>query len=190
MPAKPDENRLRAEGGLTMLDCFSAVTLNPINRKTPMQQLYIVRHADAEPLTTTDEKRCLTPKGERQAAKVGQFCAKQEFAVGPIFSSPLVRAVQTAELLAEPLGAEVNTSRDLASGMTPDRLRAFLQKHLSCESLLIVGHEPDLSHAVADLLGCGPDRLRVKKATLLRLSFGEAKLGLATLDFLVPVGLL
>jgi phosphohistidine phosphatase len=155
-----------------------------------MQQLYVVRHADAEPRKTTDEERRLTPKGERQAAKIGQFCAKQEFAVGPIFSSPLVRAVQTAELLAKPLGIDVKIERGLTAGMTPARLRAFLREQHSCDSLLIVGHEPDLSQAVADLLGCAPDRLRVKKATLLRLSFEEAKLELATLDFLVPVGLL
>ena len=155
-----------------------------------MQQLYVVRHADAEPTKTTDEERALTSKGERQAAKVGQFCAKQEFAVGPVFSSPLVRAVQTAELVAKPLGADVKTSRGLAPGMTPGRLRAFLREQRSRDSLLIVGHEPDLSHAVADLLGCAPERLRVKKATLLRVSFEEAKLELATLDFLVPVGLL
>ena len=155
-----------------------------------MQQLYIVRHAEAEPMKTTDEKRCLTPKGERQAAKVGQFCAKQEFAVGPIFSSPLVRAVQTAELLAKPLDAKVKISRELAAGMTPAGLRAFLREQHSLDSLLIVGHEPDLSQAVADLLGCASERLRVKKATLLRLSFEDAKLELATLDFLVPVGFL
>jgi phosphohistidine phosphatase len=155
-----------------------------------MQQLYIVRHADAEPENTTDEERRLTAKGERQAAKIGQFCARQEFAVGPIFSSPLVRAVQTAELLAKPLGAEVKTSRQLATGMTPGQLRAFLREQRSGDSLLIVGHEPDLSRAAAELLGCAPERLRIKKATLLRLSFEEAKLELATLDFLVPVGLL
>ncbi|MBW0000959.1 MAG: phosphohistidine phosphatase SixA [Verrucomicrobia bacterium] len=155
-----------------------------------MQQLYIVRHADAEPTKTTDAERRLTPKGERQAAKIGRFCAEQELDVGPIFSSPLVRAVQTAEFLAKPLATEVKTSRDLASGMTPGRLRAFLREHQSCDSLLIVGHEPDLSRAVADLLGCEPERVRVKKATLLRLCFEEAKLELATLDFLVPVNLL
>ena len=155
-----------------------------------MQQLYIVRHADAEPTKTTDAARRLTSKGERQAAKLGQFCAEQEFAVGPIFSSPLVRAVQTAELLAKPLDAKVKTSRELAAGMTPGRLRAFVREHHSLDSVLIVGHEPDLSRAVSDLLGCAPDRLRVKKATLLRLSFEDAKLELATLDFLVPVGLL
>jgi phosphohistidine phosphatase len=155
-----------------------------------MQQLYIVRHADAEPMKTTDAERCLTPKGERQAAKIGRLCAEQGFDVGPIFSSPLIRAVQTAEILAKPLRAEVKTSRELASGMTPGRLRAFLRENHSFGSLMIVGHEPDLSRAVADLLGCAPDRLRVKKATLLRLSFEEAKLELATLDFLVPVGLL
>jgi phosphohistidine phosphatase len=155
-----------------------------------MQELYVVRHADAEPMKTTDEERCLTPKGERQAVKIGRFCAEQKLDVGPIFSSPLIRAVQTAEILAKPLGAEVKTRRELASGMTPGQLRAFLRGNRSCDSLLIVGHEPDLSRAVADLLGCAPDRLRVKKATLLRLSFEEAKLELATLDFLVPVGLL
>ena len=155
-----------------------------------MRQLYIVRHAEAEPKKTTDEKRCLTPKGERQATKIGRFCAKQEFAVGPIFSSPLVRAVQTAELLAKPLDAKVQISRELAAGMTPARLRAFLREQHAFDTLLVVGHEPDLSQAAADLLGCAPDRLRVKKATLLRLSFEDAKLELATLDFLVPVGFL
>jgi phosphohistidine phosphatase len=155
-----------------------------------MRQLYIVRHAEAEPQRTTDEERALTPKGRRQAAKLGRFCSEQELTVGPIFSSPLLRAVQTAELLAKALRSRVKVSRELASGMTPNRLRGFLRQQGSSESLLIVGHEPDLSEAAADLLGCPSARLRLKKATLLRLSFPETKLELATLDFLVPVGFL
>lgn len=158
--------------------------------KTRMHQLYIVRHAEAEPEKTTDHVRRLTPKGRRQAARLGRFCSEQELAVGPIFTSPLVRAVQTAELLAEAVGVKVHVRRDLGAGMAPDRLRSFLREQRACESLLVVGHEPDLSEAAADLLGCAPGRLRLKKATLLRLSFPEAKLELATLDFLVPVGFL
>ena len=155
-----------------------------------MRQLYLVRHAQAEPERTTDEERALTAKGCRQAARLGRFLAKQDLAVGPVFSSPLVRAVQTAELLAKPLRKKVKLSRELVPGLTPARLRVFLGQQASWDCLLMVGHEPDLSEAAADLLACPAARLRVKKATLLRLSFAEEKLELATLDFLVPVALL
>jgi len=152
-----------------------------------IRHLYLVRHAEAEPERTTDAERRLTEKGKRQAEKLGRFCLQQGLAVDAIFSSPLVRAVQTAEPVAQALKTKVHCSPELASGMTPGRLRAFLEAQKDSGSLMIVGHEPDLSEGAADLLGHPAVRLELKKGSLLRLSFAEMKLELATLDFLVPV---
>jgi phosphohistidine phosphatase len=152
-----------------------------------MQHLYLVRHAEAEPVRTADAERRLTAKGRAQAERIGRFFRERDFVVETVFSSPLVRAAQTAELLAEPLGLSPVLRQELAAGVTPGTLKRFLQAQTISDGAVIVGHEPDLSGITADFLGCEADRFRVRKASVICLSFAEEKLGLATLDFLVPV---
>jgi phosphohistidine phosphatase len=152
-----------------------------------MQHLYLVRHAEAEPVRTVDAERRLTPKGKDQAARLGRFFRERDFAVEVVFSSPLVRAAQTAELLARPLGLSPVLRQELAAGVTPAAVRRFLQAQNIGDGAIIVGHEPDLGGVAADFLGCEADRFRVRKATVICLSWAEEKLGLATLEFLVPV---
>ncbi|HEY0791586.1 MAG TPA: histidine phosphatase family protein [Chthoniobacterales bacterium] len=152
-----------------------------------MPSLYLVRHADAEPVQTVDAERRLTSKGREQAARLGRFFQEREFVVKAVFSSPLVRAAQTAELLAQPLGLSPVLRPELSAGVSPGAVRRFLQAQSVCDGAVIVGHEPDLSGVTADFLGCEPDRFRIRKATVIALSLAPEKLGLATLDFLVPV---
>ena len=152
-----------------------------------MQRLYLVRHAEAEPTHTVDAERRLTPKGKVQAERIGRFFREKDFGVEAIFSSPLIRAAQTAELLAQPLGLDAVLRPELAAGVTPGTLKRFLQAQKSAGSVVVVGHEPDLSAITAEFLGSEAERFRIRKATVICVSFAEEKLELATLEFLVPV---
>ncbi len=155
-----------------------------------MRKLYLLRHAEAEEGDGDDRARLLTARGESQARKVGRWCRLRSLPGGPIVSSPLARARRTAELVGDALGVRSELLAALEPGMTATRGRALLEERWADDALLVVGHEPDLSHWATDLLGAPQVRLRLKKATLARLAFPDGKLGLATLDFLVPVALL
>ena len=71
-------------------------------------QLYLLRHADAgdpEDWTGDDAERPLSPKGEAQAERLATFLHGTRFRVDALISSPKVRALRTAEIVADGLGA-------------------------------------------------------------------------------------
>ena len=72
-------------------------------------ELYLVRHAEAQERTENlvDDLRHLTRRGRKQAAKLGRRLKKNRVRPALIITSPLVRAVQTAELLAAELGTNI-----------------------------------------------------------------------------------
>lgn len=120
-------------------------------------QLYLVRHAEAvergEGLT--DELRHLTRRGRKQAAKQARRLKKGKVRPGLIITSPLVRAVQTAELLAVDLGKEtvVTAEACLSAGADAAAVVALLRGAANKMSIMLVGHEPQLSALAAQLLG-------------------------------------
>ena len=111
-------------------------------------RLYVVRHAEAAP-GDPDELRALTPAGREQARRLGETLG---VAFDAVLSSPLLRARETAELIA---GRAPEPDERLAPGATPHDVQsaAFGRG----ETVLVVGHEPDCSRAVA-ALGGGPTR--------------------------------
>ena len=62
-------------------------------------KLYVLRHADAESIRTTDAARELTDIGLEQARTVGRFCVNAGFRLSIILTSPYRRAMQTAEIV-------------------------------------------------------------------------------------------
>ncbi|MBV8586412.1 MAG: histidine phosphatase family protein, partial [Verrucomicrobia bacterium] len=69
-----------------------------------MFALFILRHADADTEAPTDAERSLSEKGMDQARKIGRFLRDQGVQLDHILTSPLVRARQTADLVAGELG--------------------------------------------------------------------------------------
>lgn len=132
------------------------------------RQLWLLRHAEAEPHgTRSDSERRLTPRGEQQARAAGVALARLEASFESILFSPKARARQTAELAAEgwePAQRELlQEHAPLASGFDgADALQA-LSAIGADGRLLVVGHEPDLSRTVADLTG---GRVDLKKGGL------------------------
>jgi phosphohistidine phosphatase len=117
--------------------------------------IYFLRHGDAEQGNGDDSARQLTSKGERQAEAAGRALAALGTHVDVCLTSPKVRAEQTARIASEPLGLEVETSDALAGGPFDP-----LQVVAGRGSVLLVGHEPDFSNAVANLTG---GRVKLRK---------------------------
>jgi phosphohistidine phosphatase len=131
--------------------------------------LYLVRHGAAVPAkeqdATADEARPLSAKGFEQVRLLAS--GLQSVGVTPdlIVTSPLQRAVQTAEDLRSALGApkrEVELCEELAPSQSTRKLTKYLLK-LEGEHLLLVGHEPDLSQHIGWLIGSKQARLRLAK---------------------------
>jgi phosphohistidine phosphatase len=150
--------------------------------------LYILRHADADTQAATDDERRLSEKGARQAEQVGRFCDSHGVRPALILTSPVRRALQTARIVAEELEAELREARWLACGAEPADVAAKLSAHRNLASAMIVGHEPDLGHLIAWLLGVPQGEvIRVRKASLTALEVAAFRQGGARLDFSIPV---
>jgi len=118
-----------------------------------MNQLYLLRHGIAVPHGTPgieDDDRPLTPKGEKRMRQVGQGLRCLKVKVDKIVTSPLPRALRTAELVAEALGVEylVETADALRAGQSASAIREWLTSRPE-PRLMLVGHDP----AFSDLVG-------------------------------------
>jgi len=118
--------------------------------------IWLLRHGDAEDgLGKPDAGRELTAKGERQSVAAGKALKELGVELDVCLTSPKVRAKQTAELACEQLGAPVEVDDRLRGGdFDPLELAAGRGE------VLLVGHEPDFSSAVALVTGA---RVKMKK---------------------------
>jgi len=120
-----------------------------------------------------DSARPLTPKGRRQMRKTVAALKKVGMDFDLILSSPLVRARQTAEIVASGLGRKQRLR--LSKALAPGSPAAFLLRQLEREKparkrILLVGHEPDLSRLASLLVAGGPHlQLEFKKGGLCKL---------------------
>ena len=140
-------------------------------------ELYLLRHGLAvergAPGFDGDSARPLTSKGRRQLRKTAAAMRQMDLRFDLILSSPLLRAKQTAEIIA----AELKLKKRLkfSNALAPGGDAAILLRQLARvkpppEKLLLVGHEPDLSRLIS-LLVTGDGRLQLdfKKGGLCKL---------------------
>ena len=161
-------------------------------------QLFLLRHAEAEPDAVSDEARTLTAKGSKQAENIGKFCREHGFVPEKILSSPLTRAAETARLVARELNLPklVQIEEFLRVGMTAEQAFSGLRETLTdlmkrekCSekaSIMLVGHEPDFSNLAAVLIGGRAESVHFRKATLMGVTLQELKAGAGTIEFLIP----
>ncbi len=122
------------------------------------RQLWFLRHGEAVPHgTCADADRPLTARGEEQAALAGRALATLGCTFAHVFASPKVRARDTAQLAAAPLGVEVVEHAALASGFARADALELVHAISGGERLLVVGHEPDFSQVIHDLTGARID---------------------------------
>lgn len=122
-------------------------------------QVFLIRHAEAidETLELRDPHRHLTQRGREQARALGERLRWHDCTPTQVWASPLVRAVQTAELVLFTLGVElaVTATPALAPGDDVRPLAQRLGKLVAGEVVMIVGHEPILSGLGALVTGAG-----------------------------------
>ena len=130
--------------------------------------LILWRHAEAEektgavPGSPDDMARKLTPRGEKQAARIAQWLDRQLPGSARLLVSPARRCEQTA--LA--LGRKFKLSQELAPDATLAQLLELVQWPQSKSPILVVGHQPLLGQAVAQLLGFKVSECTLKKGAL------------------------
>ncbi len=153
---------------------------------------YFLRHADAEPRVTSDHERKLTPKGLEQSEKVGKFMVRCGLLPEIVLTSPVVRARQTAQIVAEKLGdAEISEVDWLACGMSAETCLMELKAHQGTASVLLVGHEPDFSETIATMLGVSDaGAIKVRKAALTGIELLDFRPGQGQMHFLIPARLM
>ena len=137
-------------------------------------QLYILRHGIAYQIQDwngTDSSRPLTDKGwDRTRAVLTALRKKKKLRVDAVWSSPLPRALQTAEIAGGILDAPVVSVDALACGATLGKLQAAFRKHDPLpERLMLVGHEPDCGALIGELVGDPAGDYALKKAGLAAL---------------------
>ena len=138
-------------------------------------QVWFLRHGEAVPHDAKpDFERELTPRGERQAEAAGRGLGRSGVELTACYSSPRVRARQTAEIACGDLGVGVELAESLSSDFDLDDLTELLHAHDEDARVLLVGHEPDFSQAVHDLTGAAID---MKKGGIAAVKLTGARRG-------------
>jgi phosphohistidine phosphatase len=118
-----------------------------------MRVVHLCRHAKAAP-GDPDELRELTSKGVDQAMALGERLSASPDPPAIVLTSPLLRARQTAELVAERTGAELLVEPLLGPGATVEALRRAVGRVEG--TVATVGHQPDCSEIALELTGRDP----------------------------------
>ena len=148
-----------------------AVRLSP--EAGHIMQLYVVEHGIAVEggEGIPDEWRPLTDKGRRRFRKTARAFGKLGRKLDLILTSPLVRAVQTAEILAgETEPEEVAVLAELDPKFDVQAVRnAIASRAGKAEAVAIVGHEPQLSSVLAALSGVSQAEIDLENGTIVRV---------------------
>ena len=117
-------------------------------------QLWLLRHGEAVPHESkSDADRELTPRGERQAIAAGQGLAKLGLEFDACYTSPKVRARDTARLACQALNIDPVEEESLADGFDRDDALELLLRHGADARVLVVGHDPSFTQVVHDFTG-------------------------------------
>ena len=114
--------------------------------------LYFLRHGEADwpNWKKSDDERPLTKAGKKEMRAVAKFLARVKAMPDAILTSPLPRAAQTAEIAAEYLKIKSRVEKLLVPGFGKRELECLVEQYPD-QSLMLVGHEPDFSGAIAAL---------------------------------------
>ena len=159
--------------------------------------LYIVRHGIAidreDPKCPSDPERFLTPDGLKKTRAVARGFAALGDAPKVFFSSPYVRALQTAEIFAEVLKygkAKIEKTEHLLPGAEAGgffrELSRQVSRRKSAESVICFGHAPQLDELIAFALGSKRDLTALKKAGAVCIELTRVYPPTGSLIWLMP----
>ncbi len=136
-------------------------------------KLYLLRHgkADWPNWDKPDDERPLTRKGKKEIRCVARLLCKLEVDSAVVLSSPLPRALETAEIVAKRLGAPLQQERGLGKGLNAAKLRDILKRN-KVDELMLVGHEPDFSGVIRAVTG---GDVKLAKGGIARIDIEEGQ---------------
>jgi phosphohistidine phosphatase len=140
-----------------------------------MLELYLIRHgiaAERGEQYPDDSKRPLTSQGISRLKQEAKGLDELDVSIGVFLTSPLVRAKQTADVLAEGMKGHppVITTDSLAPAGATAAVMQEISKHLRKGSIALVGHEPNMGELAARLIG-GRAPIEFKKGAVCRIDF-------------------
>ncbi len=152
-------------------------------------RLILIRHADAEDYAGSDFQRNLTPKGRKQSKKVGAFLSSiNDLDKSILVFSPYLRAAQTAELVAENSAHYYTFVEDkrLGCGMSVNDALEVITELAFEDTVIMVGHQPDLGDLIAHLLGTNALTVHVRKASVAIFEIDSLRCGGGLLEAFLP----
>jgi phosphohistidine phosphatase len=149
--------------------------------------VYFIRHGiaeEAEAWRGSDAERPLTEKGRGRMSIIAACLADLGIEPDAILTSPLVRARQTAEIIAKRLRGKAEDDERLAGGFDLERLGAILEERAGADSLMLVGHEPTMSAVIGHAVGDAD--VEMKKGAVACVEFSDSASPRGRLLWLVP----
>jgi phosphohistidine phosphatase len=150
---------------------------------------YFLRHGiavDPEAWQGSDFDRPLTREGRERMEREAKTIAKLSLGIGRIVTSPLLRAKQTAQILAQRLGMRDKIVEDarLGGSFDVERLGEILSAQADAKTIVLVGHEPSMSATIGRAIGGAS--IELKKAALAGVDLPGAGPTDGTLVCLIP----
>ncbi len=140
-------------------------------------RLYFLRHGkavDRDSWQGSDDERPLKRQGCKDVDLLGEHFRRKGFKLDLVVTSPLTRAVQTAEIFSKSLrmlsGFQIDDR--LRPGCTLELLRSLVLGYPHADRLLVIGHEPDFSTLIGDLTG--GYTLVLRKGALARVDLADS----------------
>lgn len=142
-----------------------------------MMELFFVRHAHAEEGKGVDDHhRRLTDEGVKAAKAVADLFNKLGIHPTRLYSSPRIRAKQTAEIIAETLKLTVELREEVNFGFNVPGVDHLMQDAKDQDVVMFVGHEPSMSATIGEIIGGQtPARIQVKKSGFARVEITSRK---------------
>lgn len=137
-------------------------------------EIYLIRHGIAVERGTPgypNDDRPLTDEGRQKLRKAAKGIATLVSSFDLVVSSPLVRALETAQIVAKAIhgNERVQTSDALLPLAAPAEIAALLSRNRECKRVLLAGHEPNMSRLATYLIGGDAAVIEFKKGTLCRI---------------------
>lgn len=173
---KSSKRKCGNQAGIT--SAFSRILL-PVQSPNPTMNLYLMRHANAgvpRESAKLDTKRGLIAEGKEQCMLMGRLLGALKVQPDIIVSSPLKRALQTAQFVGNELGyegkVEISPALDLSASYAD--FQKLINKYADRQDVFFVGHNPNLFQFLGRLItGNGGAGVRMRKASVARIDMDK-----------------
>jgi phosphohistidine phosphatase len=145
-------------------------------------QVYLIRHASAEPDAADDASRRLTGRGQDEARLASRALVQMNVRPTEILTSPYRRCVETASVVAAALDVEVRQERRLRPGFDASDFASVVEGLPADGVVVLCGHEPDLSGLVTYLTGA---LVKMPKSGVARIQVASLRPGACELRWLL-----